>query len=105
MNEIISRIDLTAVLDQVDLNHVLARIDVTALLDRVDVDSLLDRTDLNGVIERVDIDAVMRRGGVGGALGPRDGHRHMNPVAGNGLMERARHDALASPTRTGVSIA
>jgi uncharacterized RDD family membrane protein YckC len=96
MNEIISRIDLTAALDQVDVDRLLDRVDVTKLLDRVDVDRLLNQVDVNGLVDRVDVDAILRRVDVDGLI---------DRVDVNGLIDRVDVDALVTQTDLGSILA
>jgi len=58
--EVVSRLDLGAVLDRVDLDAVAARLDVDAVAARLDVDAVLDRMDLTTVVlQRVDLRPVV----------------------------------------------
>jgi hypothetical protein len=58
---VMERVDLDALLARVDMDAVLDRIDVDALLDRIDVEGLLDRIDVQRIVQRVDVDALVQR--------------------------------------------
>jgi hypothetical protein len=60
------RVDVKALLDQVDVNDLISRVDLDALLARVDVNDLVQRLDIDGLVEQTDLGAVIARssGGV-----------------------------------------
>jgi hypothetical protein len=70
LNAIVDDVDIERILDRIDLNEVVARVDVDAIVARVDmeqvartvpIDTVLDRVDLDAVVDRVDVDRVIAR--------------------------------------------
>jgi hypothetical protein len=52
------RIDLNAIVDDVDIDRILDRVDLDAVIDRVDVDRVIARTDLVAIVDRLDVSAI-----------------------------------------------
>ena len=73
------RVDVNAIVDDVDIERILERVDLEAVVDRIDVDAIvekvdmerlarsfpvetvLDRVDVNEAADRIDIDRVIAR--------------------------------------------
>jgi hypothetical protein len=62
---VIERLDLNAIIADVDLDQVVARLDVNVIAARLDVDRMVRRLDLTGitqgVIDQLDLTAIARR--------------------------------------------
>jgi hypothetical protein len=58
LNAIVDDVDIDRILDRIDLDQVVSRVDVDAIVDRVDVDRVIARTDLLAVIDRIDVAAI-----------------------------------------------
>jgi uncharacterized RDD family membrane protein YckC len=58
---VIDRVDLDAVVDQVDVQRVIDRVDLDAVVDQVDVQRVIDRVDLDAIAASLDIDAIVER--------------------------------------------
>jgi hypothetical protein len=65
VNALTQRVDVNAVLDQVNIDDILARVDVAALVERVDIDEILSRVDVGALLDRVDVNALAGRLDVG----------------------------------------
>jgi hypothetical protein len=70
VNAIVDDVDIERILERIDLDEVVRRVDVDAIVDRVDlervaekvpVDAVLDRVDLDAVVDRVDVDRIVAR--------------------------------------------
>ncbi len=70
LDRIVDRIDVGAVVEKIDVDAIVAKVDVNQVVDRVDmehvvdtlpIDTVLDRVDVNEVVERVDVRAVVDR--------------------------------------------
>ncbi|CAN5462807.1 hypothetical protein BH23ACT9_BH23ACT9_29220 [soil metagenome] len=64
VNRLLDRVDNDRLLEQVDVNRLLDRVDNDRLLEQVDVNRLLDRVDVNRLLDRVDVDRLLDRVGI-----------------------------------------
>jgi hypothetical protein len=58
VDRILDRIDLDAVIDRLDIDEIVARVDIETVVDRVDVDRVIARTDLVSIVDRLDLSAI-----------------------------------------------
>ena len=66
--ELVSALDVNALLDQVDLNAVLDQVDIDRVLDRIDLDRLLERMDLNELVKHIDVNALVEQTDLGAII-------------------------------------
>jgi uncharacterized RDD family membrane protein YckC len=104
IDELLARIDIDAVLDRVDIERLLDRIDPDRLLDRVDINRLIARLELDSVIERVDLDKVLARVDVNRVIGTVDVDAVVDRVDVNRVLEHLDTDALVARTELGSLI-
>ncbi len=58
IDRIIDRVDLDALIDRIDIDEIIARVDVNHAADRIDVDRVIARTDLVGIVDRLDLATI-----------------------------------------------
>ena len=59
LDALVADVDIEAVIDRVDLDAVARRIDIGMIIDRVDIDAIADRIDLERVVRRLDVDGIV----------------------------------------------
>ena len=53
--------DITAIVQQVDVNQLVQQVDVDAVIQKVDLEAVTDRLDMNAIVQRVDVDALLQQ--------------------------------------------
>jgi hypothetical protein len=61
VNAIVDDVEIDRILDRIDLDEVVSRVDLDAVVSRVDLDAVVDRVDVDRVVARVDLDAIIGR--------------------------------------------
>jgi hypothetical protein len=61
VTEVIDRVDIDAVVRQVDVDAIVQRVDLDAVVRRVDVDAIVQRIDLDAIADRIDLDRIIAR--------------------------------------------
>ncbi len=61
VNAIVEDVDLDRIMDRVDIDAIVAKVDVDAIIDRVDVQRVIGTVDLNEVVDGVDIERIVER--------------------------------------------
>lgn len=61
VNAIVEDVDLDRIMDRVDIDAIVAKVDMDAIIDRVDVQRVIGTVDLNEVVDGVDIERIVER--------------------------------------------
>jgi hypothetical protein len=61
VNAIVEDVDLDRIMERVDIDAVVAKVDMDAIIDRVDVQRVIGTVDLNEVVDGVDIERIVER--------------------------------------------
>ena len=58
---VLDRVEITSLVDSVDVDAIAARLDLDAIVDRVPIDRVVSRVDVDGIVASVDIDPIVAR--------------------------------------------
>ena len=89
------RVDVNAIVDDVDIERILERVDLDALVDRIDVNEIVDRVDLERAAQRLPIDAVVDRLDVNAIVDRVDVDRIVDRTDLVGIVDRLDLTAIA----------
>ncbi len=103
--EVVSAIDINAILAAVDINALLEDVDIGAILDKVDVGGIVARVDIDEIVGRVDIDAIVGRVDISALLERIDIDEILDRIDLNELVSRIDVDKLIQETEIGSIIA
>jgi hypothetical protein len=58
VNAIVEDVDLDRIMDRVDVQRVIAKVDIDEVVDSVDIERIVERVDLTSIIDRLDLGAI-----------------------------------------------